>query len=300
MKLNNLLRGLAVLVPTFFVQAAALVASTSYNAFTVTVVGTFLGAGLASIILLAREGKPARGMHMTGIGIGLANCGSLFFLMPAVRALGVGPATTIFALGAILVSVRKHPVWGALAVIGVATVNEAWNVAQGDAGGHAIGLLMAVLAMASNHVYIRIVFGGAVPTHDRTRALGAGLAYTALLSAVIGVLGHFLFGLGQIPAWPQVAPMLLLGTLLWTVPGVGQSVAAKLIPDGVSGFVFMTSTAASAATGAVAALLGYPEQAPTPLGWAGVAIVTATMAGVTWSEIRKKKNTAELEESVRG
>lgn len=298
MKFNSLLRGLVVLVPTFFVSAAALVASSGYNTFTITVIGTFIGAGIASVILRAREGNPAREMHPAALGIGLANCGSMFFLIPAVQIVGVGPATTIFALGAILVSVRSHPLWGALAVIGVGCVNQAWNVA-GDAGGQAVGLLLALLAMASNYLYIRIAFGGAIPTQARPRVIGMGLAYTALVSAVIGVLGHALFGLGQIPAGAQVVPMLLIGALLWTVPGVAQAVAAKLIPASVSGFVFMTSTAASAATGAVAALLGYPKQAPTPLGWAGVAIVIATMAGVTWSEMRRKKTTAEIEEAVR-
>lgn len=298
MRFNNLLRGLLVLLPALFMQAAALLATT-HDTFTVTTVMTVTGAflgflGLRAYTRTSLRRRIPRKMHLIGMAIGVANCGNLFLLAPAVARLGIGSAMTIYALGAILVNARTDRGWRLLAVIGVSLVNRPWEIAQGDHAGAAAGLVLAVLAAASNWVYIKLVFGGVVPAQRRPRALGTGLAYTALFGAVIGLAGHYGFGLGHVPGWPQIGPIVLIGIMAWAIPGVAHSIAARLIPEEIAGFAFMLSTAVSATTGAIAAALGYvgDVQSPTLLGWIGVAVVLAVTARVTWTDTRRRARAA--------
>lgn len=311
LKIDGLILGLLILIPSFFLQAIALEFA-DHNIFMTTVGFMVTGSALGALGLRTLAKKPlfkgiSRKHFAIAVAIGLAALEE-FLITAAIPKIGIGPAATIFALGPLFGAVWTHRGWRitdigwrVVALVGVVLADGPWQLSGGSLRDHLIGLGLVSVAAVANWTYQTLIFGWRyaedplVAERERQRVVGAGLFLTAVFTAIVGAVGHFCLGVGTIPtSWPEVVVMTAMGIAVLTIPGIVYAKAGSLLPKGMGGFVFQLSTVASAVVGAVLAALGLvgQEQQPTPLAWVGVAVIVAVTARVGWNDARRRK--AEL------
>lgn len=223
-----------------------------------------------------RELSP-RGMlpWLVAMGVNLAAVNVTFYW--ALDRLGVGPGATVQFLGPIMVLgwmvvVQKRWVttaaWGAaiLAVIGVALVSEAWDVANADWVGVAVGLASAVafagVLLLGEHL------GSALPA---SAVMAWGFLFASVFWAVAQPWTGFPTDLSG-GVWWKLIWVGIAGT---AIPFLVETAALQKAASGVIGVV----ATAEPVIGATAAWM-ILDQRLSPLQIAGGLMVVAAVASI--------------------